>query len=119
MNRGLQAMKFKQLLIFWVLACSLVQPIWAATAYGIRDCGEWINRGKIEYEQLAVEEWLSGFMSGLSVMHELNGQKGNPLSKTKSTEQIYLWMDNYCLKNPLNDISGGGVALFVELMKKK
>ncbi len=111
-------MKIKQVLIIWVFVTSLVQPVFGAMTYGVRDCGGWINRGKNDYERLAVEGWLSGYMTGLSIMRELNGKKDNPLGKV-SADQIYLWMNNYCQKNPLNDLVDGGSDLFLELMKKQ
>lgn len=112
-------MKNKRPLMLLLLACCLAQPVFGAKIYGVRDCGEWINRKKNPYSELAVEAWLAGYMSGLSVMHHLNGNKNDPLGKTNSVDQIFLWMDNYCQKNPLSDIPDGGNALFIELMKRK
>jgi hypothetical protein len=86
---------------------------------GTRDCGEWINRKKNVYAELATEGWMAGYLSGLNVLHALNGNKDNPLSKITSADQIHLWMDNYCQKNPLSNVSDGGDALFIELIKKK
>jgi hypothetical protein len=87
--------------------------------YGVRDCGEWISRKKNDYAELSITGWLLGYMSGLSSMYELNGHKNNPLKKATSADQINLWMDNYCLKNPLSNISEGGDELFIELIKKQ
>lgn len=109
-------MKNKRPLMLLLLACCLAQPVFGAKVYGVRDCGEWINRKKNVYSELSVQAWLAGYMSGLSMAHPLND---NPLGKTNSVDQIFLWMDNYCQKNPLNDISDGGDALFIELMKRK
>jgi hypothetical protein len=100
-------------------ACSLLQPVFGATTVGARDCGEWLNRKKNDYEELASNSWLTGYMSGISVMHELNGNKDNPLKKVNSAEQIRLWMDNYCQKNPLSNVFNGGANLFIELMQSK
>ena len=112
-------MQIKQKLILCVFACSLVQPVFGATAIGARDCGEWTNRKKDKFAALSAQGWLGGYMCGLNAMHEYSGNKDNPLSKITSTDQIYLWMDNFCLKNPLANIADGGDALFIELMKKK
>lgn len=112
-------MKTKQLLILWVFVGSLAQPVFGAGTFGARDCGEWINRKKNVYEELATEQWLNGYMSGLSMMHAANGWKDNPLGKINSAAQTRLWMDNYCQKNPLSEVVDGGTALFLELMKKK
>jgi hypothetical protein len=112
-------MKIKHLLIIWVFAISLVQPVWGAKTIGVTDCGVWMNRKKTDWDKLAANIWLNGYMSGLSVLHELHGYKDNPLGKVTSAEQVHLWMDNYCQKNPLSDVSDGGDALFIELMKRK
>jgi hypothetical protein len=112
-------MYIKKVLIFLFIACSLLQPVLGAWTYGVRDCGQWINRKKDAYSELAITGWLAGYMSGLSQMHALNGRKDDPLKKATSADQIFLWMDNYCQKNPLNDLVDGGDALFLELMKKQ
>jgi hypothetical protein len=112
-------MKIKQRLILCVVACSLVQPVFGQTTFGNRDCGVWINRKKNNFSELGATSWLNGYMSGLNVMHKLNGHKDNPLDKVNSVDQIHLWMDNYCQKNPLSNVSDGGDALFVELMTRR
>ena len=112
-------MNIKQKLMLCVFVCSLVQPVLGAWTYGVRDCGQWINRKKDVYAELAITGWLAGYMSGLSRMHALNGRKDDPLRKATSADQIFLWMDNYCQKNPLNDLVDGGDDLFLELMKKQ
>jgi len=96
-----------------------MQPAFGTRLYGTRDCGQWINRQKNDYAELAIGAWLTGYMSGLSSMHALSGRKDDPLKKTSSADQIYLWMDNYCRKNPLSDISEGGDELFFELIQKQ
>jgi hypothetical protein len=112
-------MKINQKLVLFVFACSLVQPVFGAWTYGARDCGEWLTRKKDPYAELAITGWLTGYMSGLNAMHELNGRKDDPLKKATSAQQIFIWMDNYCQKDPLNNISDGGDALFIELMKRR
>ncbi len=55
-------------------------------------------------------------MSGLS--SGIEDVKNDPLQKITSTAQIFLWMDNYCAKNPLKNVSNGGNILFYELSGK-
>ena len=85
---------------------------YAYTTFGVRDCGQWLS-AKTE----ARKAWVVGYMTGLNAMHWLNKSKPpDPLGKINSVEQIYIWMDNYCQKNPLKETSDGGIALFIELM---
>jgi hypothetical protein len=106
-------MNLKILLSPFLLCVYLAQPVTGQTIYGQPDCGEWLtNRSSYE------KGWLLGYMSGLSSMHDLNKRPGDPLDKITSPNQIYIWMDNYCRKNPLQKIGNGGVSLFIELMNK-
>jgi len=111
-------MKAKLPFIYLFLTCQFLQPAISGTTYytsfGAVDCGEWVNQSK---QSPATRTWLLGYMSGLAGMHNLNDHLDNPLQKINSAQQIYVWMDNYCQKNPLKRVSDGGIDLFIELMK--
>lgn len=87
-------------------------PSFAGAVYGLPDCGQWIKETPINKEQN--KWWLLGFLSGLNVDERV----GDSLAKTTSTKQIFLWMDNYCMNNPLKNVGEGAQVLMVELMKK-
>jgi len=89
------------------LFCSITKADLVNTFGGI-DCGVWIQ-GKTDLDRT----WLLGYMTGLN-MYAI----GNPLGKITSTQQIFLWMDNYCTKNPLSNPIQGGRELLNELKKK-
>jgi hypothetical protein len=111
-----------RLLVLLLLACCLAQPVFGQIAFGGRDCGQWIKRTDSEMRKVTDEAWLGGYMSGLNRMYSAANSKisglPDPLNKVNSGEQIVLWMDNYCLKNPLNRVSTGAFVLFLELMEK-
>lgn len=98
------------------LALACFSQITAAgfAMFGGTDCGKWMAD-----KSDTRKSWLLGYMSGLSSMHEKTGKNDDPLDKVNSSEQIFLWMDNYCKSNPLNNVYQGGDALFIELMQKK
>ena len=48
-----------------------------------------------------------------------SGKPSNPLGQLKSAGQIYLWMDNYCKKYPLENVTAGALALLIELRKEE
>jgi hypothetical protein len=57
-----------------------------------------------------------GFLSGMNaVLNEKNGD----IIKNLNAESLFLWIENYCLKNPLEDIYHGTILLYFELMYKK
>ncbi len=92
----------------------LTQPVFGQTLFGNFDCGQWVN-SKTETRKT----WLLGFMSGLSLATEFaNNKNGDWLNKVNSSEQIFLFVDNFCQKNPLRKIESAGVELFLELIKK-
>lgn len=84
-------------------------------SFGAIDCGEWVKSQLRTPPHQANRAWLLGFLSGL------NQDKfyKDALSKVSSATQIFLWMDNYCKNNPLEQVSDGTYELFNELMKRK
>jgi hypothetical protein len=109
-------MKTKLATTTLALACLLGQPAFgqAYTYFGMPDCGQWINNKKP-----SDRFWLFGFMSGLNSMYTLKNKDGDdPLDNLSSADQIVVWMDNYCQKNPLKKVGAGALDLFFELSNK-
>jgi hypothetical protein len=114
-------MKNKRRIILLLLTCCLAQPVFGQVSFGDHDCGQWMKRTDSGALRVAREAWLTGYLSGLNWMHVANEPKekiSGPLSKVNSLDQMTLWMDNYCTKNPLSSASTGAVKLFLELMNK-
>jgi hypothetical protein len=108
-------MRNKRPLVLLLLACCLAQPALGvaqtasgSTVFGVPDCGEWLSK-KREPDKA----WLLGYVSSLSTSHRFGG---DPFGKIKSAEQIFLWMNNFCQKNPLKDVSSGAFDLYIELL---
>jgi hypothetical protein len=57
-----------------------------------------------------MEEWLLGYLSGIAAAKNIDLLQG---AERKS---LFLWMDNYCQKNPLKRISDGAHDLASELI---
>ena len=111
----MKTLNIKKLLITIAIGLVSLNPAQASKTWGDSDCGEWVSESK---SNASMRTWLAGFMTGLGAMHELRGNTDNPLSKINSAQQMFLWMDNFCQKNPLKTVSVGGVDLFFELIKK-
>jgi hypothetical protein len=112
----MNTLTIKKLSIAIVVSTFLIQPSFGAAVFGEADCGQWITK---DSKFIASDRaWLLGYMSGLSVLYEIEGKKGNPLKKINSSDQIFAWMDNYCQKNPLKGVAIGGLDLFAELITK-
>ena len=105
-------------LVLLLLACCLAQPVLGVaqgvTIFGRPDCGVWLSKQK-ETDKA----WLLGYVSGIS-MSEQGGLSGrsDPLGKISSAEQIFIWMNNYCQKNPLKNVGDGAFSLYLELLTK-
>ena len=108
----MKTLKIKNLFVVCVLSLVFIQPAISqnGTTFGTPDCGQWVANSKSNF---STKTWLLGFMSGINT--GLSKPKDDPLSKVNSAEQIYLWMDNFCQKNPLQTVQDGGLALFIEL----
>lgn len=73
-------------------------------------CGEWIiHREKSDTLALGNASWLLGYLSGMAVAG------GKDFLAGADNASIYKWMDDYCRKNPLRDLSRGGNTLAAEL----
>jgi hypothetical protein len=97
----------------------LTQPVFGQAIFGGPDCGKWIS-SKTD----ARKAWVLGFMSGMSMATHYFGTptdrktNGDWLDKVNSAEQIFLFVDNYCQKNPLRSVESAGMALYIELTSK-
>ena len=100
-----------------IIFLSTADTAHAVKVYGLRDCSHWIEARAVKtgYGAMIEEAWLSGYLAG-AVAHDRGGF--DPLKNTTSVSQIYLWMDNYCRANPLQNIVDGGNQLLKELIKK-
>lgn len=101
-------MKIKKLFIILFTTLSISQ------SFGLEyrpfvQCGNWVENRK-EGKQSAVSEGsLLGFLSGWQA------HSGRDVFKGASNESIFLWMDNYCQKNPLSNTYDGALKLDFEL----
>jgi hypothetical protein len=80
------------------------QQVWIE---GSIDCGLWSTARKANSAQY-LEHSLVGLVNGMvlaSVIDIWGGTDGNKVSR----EQLYLWMDGWCQKNPLKKIMGGAL----------
>jgi hypothetical protein len=83
---------------------------------GFDNCGTWIERrtgNDVRWRQMSERGVVSG-LSGMSlayrpIMNFWNSEKGN-----LSPSQFFLWMDNYCRKNPLKSVIPGMMELFLQ-----
>ncbi len=80
------------------------------TYFGTTDCAQWT-----ENKLAARKAWVIGYISGVNVMWR---GEGDPLKRIKSIDQLFLWIDNYCINNPLGNVKEGSDALFRELITR-
>ena len=96
-------------LLYFGFAISSAQ---AVLIRGDRSCGYWIS-SKGGPQQVVNETWFVGYLSGIALESDKDFLRGT------DNESLFLWLDNYCTKNPLKFISDGGDLLFLELVKQK
>jgi hypothetical protein len=80
------------------------------TIVGTTDCGAWVSSRKVN-DQL-MQEWLLGFFNGITFGTNIEFWDAN--GQTITHQQMYLWMDNYCTKNPLKSVVQGSIELMNE-----
>jgi hypothetical protein len=76
------------------------------------DCGQWIEARKNSGSS-ALELYILGLLNGLSLGTGVEFWRSGGQSKP-SREAIYLWIDNYCTANPLEDVFEAAIALYIE-----
>jgi hypothetical protein len=82
------------------------------TVKGVLDCGTWIRARANIRSSNVLEGFLRGFMNGLAMGSgtEFWNARGNSIKE----EQVFLWMDTFCGKNPLSSVIEGAIALMDE-----
>lgn len=111
----MKAVKIKSLLAGVIISVTHTNSMPAGfTMWGESDCGRWVSESQTNP---TLKAWLLGYLSGLGVIYsDIYGD--DLMGKIKSSTQIYLWIDNYCQKNPLSNVGGAGAMLFKELKSK-
>ena len=84
----------------------------AVEVRGTPTCSGWIKQ-KGTLQGSGNKGWLVGFLSGVAVESDKDFLLGT------DSDALFLWVDNYCQANPLNDVALAGWALSVELRLKK
>jgi hypothetical protein len=82
---------------------------------GAYDCGEWVSWRALPTEHMArnaVENWVTGYLNGLAQGTKLEFWDAD--GRRISLDAAYLWIDNYCRKNPLDELSTALSELFCE-----
>jgi len=98
----------KYIFLMYLLA-SPVTHAQGVTVRGLVDCGNWISARAMQPASAYYETALQAYINGLSMASGIDvwNWGGNKLSE----QQAFLYVDNYCQKNPLEDIWQAGWML--------
>ena len=95
--------------IAFALAC-LAQPSIAAPAFHNQSCVDWN-----ESQTAAGRTWISGYVAGMDQLAKIVDAGDDRLSKVEQSDQLFIWMDNYCLRSPEGNTTLGAHELWKEL----
>ena len=88
---------------------------WSTPSWGEPDCGQWLQT-----QNQSANEWLLGFLSGMSLTWAAEGKRpAHPLSALSSVEEPPPWMSSFCRANPRETIGRGAIILFFELVRRQ
>jgi hypothetical protein len=98
----------------FLVAVTLIQPVRAqsiSTMGGPTDCGQWVT-ARSEKRSAILEESVVSFLNGFSMGHRVEFWSigGAPISR----DAVYLWVDNYCAANPLDNLIHATVRLYMQ-----
>ncbi len=101
-----------------VVACFILYAATASavTTFGVPSCAAWPNLNN----RVGNGAWLLGYLTAANdVWMALKpNPTGEPLDKLGSAEQIYRFMDDFCVANPAENVMTGAQKLFIELEKR-
>jgi hypothetical protein len=89
----------------------------ATEVAGRQTCRLWLahmgRRSETSWTQIAAQQWLAGYLSGLAAGTGVDALKGVDM------EIVYRGMDDFCRENPSLGIREGGDRIFGELQQKR
>ena len=102
--------KLTYVLVIFLLTTTSVH---AQKTFGDPSCGSWVEgRKELSAKTVGNMSWLMGYITGLSVVSNKNPWKDI------DGESIQLWVDKFCQNNPFEKLSGAGVVMLSEILKK-
>jgi len=108
-NTSLSLIYFLALLSCLSIGNAWSQPYGAPiTLNGIADCAMWIE-ARSTNRAVPLEHSLQGYLNGIATGAGIDVWTANGVRTSK--EQAFLFIDNYCQKNPLKTIWDGGFDL--------
>ncbi len=83
---------------------------------GFVTCGEWQHYRTTGDKPASyqAQAWVDGYLSGLNSA----GNGADFLAPKPSSITFYIWIDNYCAQNPLNELVQAVMALQFELSSR-
>ena len=102
------------------LSLAVASPHASAQRVGIKggaSCGTWVKE-EASHKNMSEginfsRNWIVGYLSGLAVATKKDFW-GTPNVNLLDNDSVFLWVDNYCRRNPLNNLDDAGYALFIE-----
>ena len=91
-----------------VLSCPGQAAAYSMVGPGGVSCGSWVQARRGSSPDYAQEGWVLGFLSGVGFM---GAPRQDPLNGMDAAG-VFVWLDNYCLANPLASLAAASAAFF-------
>lgn len=104
------------LAITLTLGCSGEAAAQGIIVKGTIDCGMWIKAREEKTAEI-LESYVMGTINGLAMGRSIEIWKAD--GREVSVDQAYLWLDNYCRKNPLQGVMPGLIIFSDERTQKQ
>jgi hypothetical protein len=106
--------QMKTLILGLILLCATQVEAQRVTVQGTVDCGIWLDGRKANAAR-ALEHFAAGLVNGISIGSGVEIWNAQGISTSFS--QLYYWIDSYCTRNPLKDVTQAVVAFADERTK--
>lgn len=99
--------KFAFLILLFISSASQAQQ--AVTVRGLIDCGKWVSARSMQPASAYFETAVQSYLNGLSMASGIDIWNWGGVGM--SEQQAFLYVDNYCQKNPLESVWQAGWML--------
>lgn len=99
-----------------ILGCNEEAAAQGIFLKGTVDCGRWIKAREEKISEV-LEGYVQGTINGLALGRSVEIWKGDGIEV--SVDQAFLWLDNYCRQNPLQDVMPGLIKFSDERTSKR
>ena len=102
--------------LLFVLTARIAAQEQAVLGQGNVSCSSWLENHKSDDVQgVARTAWILGY---ITAFNQYGSKPERDISEGKNTEEVMVWIDNYCKQHPADNVYRASAALVDEFRQK-